>query len=147
MPDRPPIDLKNASTGDPLQQEKTPPPNMIEAIDRRTIRQTIITQLLSEIANEIIQSGTSLNGTLREAYNQHKLPRLRALITDTETQFNNIRDKLYVGRDFGSINLVVFRNAMAIGENDVDPEEVAKRVVIRVGLSGGYRDRKFAGCK
>lgn len=144
----PPLDLKNASTGDPKQREVDYPHTYGEALDRRTIRQAIITQLLNEVAAEILQSDTSLGGPLREAYERDKLPMLRALIVEPEREFNRVRDKLYVGRSFGSINLVVFRNAMGIGdEKDIDPEEVAKRVVIRAGLSGGYRDRKFAGCK
>lgn len=156
MPDeRPPLDLKNASTGDPIQQEVGPPQGYIEANDRRTIRQAIITQLLIEVATEIIESGLSLDGSLRQAYDQYKdqppdkdkFRQLRALITDPEPEFNRARDKLNVARSFGSINLVVFRNAMAIGAPPVDVEEVAKRVVIRSGLSGGYRKRKFAGCK
>ena len=142
-------DLNNASKGDPNQREDDPPRTGIEAIDRRTIRQAIITQLLMEVADEIVASNTSLGGSLREAYNLGKLRSLHDLIADPEREFNRVRDKLHVSRRFGSINLVVFRNAMAIGatEKSTDPEEVAKRVIIRAGVSGGYRDRNFAGCK
>ena len=142
------LDLTNASTGDPTETESTPPREGIEANDRRTTRQAIMTQLMREVADEIIASKTSLlDGTLAARYRQGELPRLEALITNPETEFNRIREKLYVSRDFGSINLVVFRNAMALGAEDVDVEEVAKRVVIRSGMSGNYRARGFAGCK
>jgi hypothetical protein len=147
--------LKDARTGDPKEQEIGPPKNYVEATDRRAIRQAIMTQLLTEVAKEIIDSGMKVDGSLRKAYNQdkNKLPqqdrfrRLRALITDPEPEFNRVRDQLNVARSFGSINLVVFRNAMAISDNNVDPEEVARRVVIRSGRSGSYRKRGFAGCK
>jgi hypothetical protein len=183
---------KDASNGDPLQTEESPPPKpsdpkyeatWYEALDRRTIRQAIMTQLLSEIADEIIKSGKKLTkrdktgkvtvpGDLGPSYDQDKsntlFPLLRALITDPELEFNKRRNKLFVIKSpqnavkqpFGSINLVVFRNAMAISENvaQTDPEEVAKRVVIRAGRSGNYsgppdkynphrEDRGFAGCK
>ena len=151
------LNLKDASTGDPVQTEKTPPhkltggANVIEANDRRTIRQAIMTQLMREVADEIVASGTSLkDGSLAASYRKGELPRLQALITDPEPEFNKIRDRLYVSADFGSINLVVFRNAMAILEvvrEDVEIEEVAKRVVVRAGRSGFYSELGFAGCK
>jgi hypothetical protein len=167
----PELDLTDASTGDPSkpQRERKPPPpgTWYEALDRRTIRQAIMTQLLSEIADEIIKSEAKLavrkggtivkEGTLTSLYEKGKLPLLRALIQDPERAFNTRRNKLFVVENdddpsvtqpFGSINLVVFRNAMAIGKEPVDPDEVAKRVVIRAGRSGNYaKDRNFAGCK
>ena len=149
------LNLKDARTGDPKEQEIAPPKNYILASDRRAIRQAIMTQLLTEVAKEIIDSGMKVDGGLKKAYHQdrNKPPdkdrfrRLRALITDPEPEFNRVRDQLNVARSFGSINLVVFRNAMAIGDKNVNPEEVARRVVIRVGRSGSYRKRGFAGCK
>ena len=155
MPDpRPPLDLKKAHTGDPLEQEKPYPANVIEANDRRTIRQAIMTQLMREIADEIIASKVTVNdgkgsvGTLKKSFSQSTFPRLFGLLTDPEMAFNEVRDRLKVSRDFGSINLVVFRNAMAIGDNPFeDVDEVAKRVVIRSGISGMYHDRGFVGCK
>jgi hypothetical protein len=158
MPVNPKLDLKRSETGDPYQQEKTPPPTEIEAVDRRTIRQAIITQLLIEVAQEVIASHLSLDGSLKKAYDQNggqppdkdKFRLLRALITDPEPEFNRVRNQLYVAEQFGSINLVVFRNAMAIGQKDVDVEEVARRVIIRTGQSGYHRKSGvtgFAGCK
>jgi putative ubiquitin-RnfH superfamily antitoxin RatB of RatAB toxin-antitoxin module len=149
------LNLWDARTGDPKEQEIGPPKNYVEATDRRAIRQAIMTQLLTEVAKEIIDSGMNVNGGLKKAYNQDKnkspdkdrFRRLRALIIDPESEFNRTRDQLNVSRNFGSINLVVFRNAMAIGEKNVNPEEVARRVVIRAGRSGSYRKRGFAGCK
>lgn len=147
-----PLDLTKAHTGDPIEQEKTPSPNVIEANDRRTIRQAIMTQLMREVADEIIKSNVTVSdgkgsvGTLKKSFSQSTFPRLFALVTNPEGAYNAVRDRLYVSRDFGSINLVVFRNAMAIGDNP-DVDEVAKRVVIRSGVSGNYRDRGFAGCK
>ena len=144
------LNLSDASTGDPNETERQPPATVIEANERRTVRQAIMTQLMRDVADEIAASGTSLDGTLLAAYRSGTLPRLRALITDPEAEFNKTRNKLYVSRDFGSINLVVFRNAMAIGVGTVDVEEVARRVVIRSGMSGNFRARGlkgFAGCK
>ncbi len=147
-----PLDLAKAHTGDPNEQEKTPSPNVIEANDRRTIRQAIMTQLMREVADEIISSNLTVSdgkgsvGTLKKSFSQSTFPRLFALVTNPEGAFNAVRDRLYVARDFGSINLVVFRNAMAIGA-DPDVDEIAKRVVIRSGVSGNYRARGFAGCK
>jgi len=170
---------KDASNGDPKQTERIPPPKpskpqyeatWYEALDRRTIRQAIMTQLLSEIADEIINSGAKVTkrdpeteevldkGDLGPRYNKGEFPLLHALIKDPELEFNKRRNKLFVvdnpdkavRQPFGSVNLVVFRDAMAISKNleDIDPEEVAKRVVIRAGRSGNYaKDRNFAGCK
>jgi hypothetical protein len=153
MADPVPLDLTKADTGDPVQQEKTPPPNVIEANDRRTIRQAIMTQLLREIADEIIGANVNVTcerkgivGNLKKEFSQTKFPRLFGLMANPEAAFNAVRDRLYVSRDFGSINIVVFRNAMAITDNP-DVEEVAKRVVIRSGISGNYSHRGFAGCK
>src|SRR5262245_30565186 len=155
MPDPVPVqlDLTQADTGDPKQQEKTSPPNVIEANDRRTIRQAIMTQLLREIADEIVKDDNvtvtckrkGIVGNLRKDA-QNRFPRLFALMADPEKEYNAVRDRLYVSQEFGSINIVVFRNAMAITDNP-DVEEVAKRVVIRSGISGKYSDRGFAGCK
>jgi len=82
---------------------------------------------------------------------------LRALIMNPELAFSTRRNRLFVvdkpegpsiTLPFGSINLVVFRNAMAIGEPPVDVEEIAERVVVRAGRSSGYGDTGgFAGCK
>jgi hypothetical protein len=103
---------------------------------------------LREVADEIIESETSLlDGSLLAAYENGELPRLRSLIRDPERAFNKSRDRLKVAKAFGSINLVVFRNAMGIGAGAVDVREVAKRAVIRSGVSGYHRDRGFAGCK
>jgi hypothetical protein len=149
----PPIDLAKAETGDPNEQEVAPlAADGIEANDRRTIRQAIMTQLMREVADEIIQSGVTVGNdkgsisTLKAKFSQSAFPRLFRLLVDTEGAFNEVRNRLKVSRDFGSINLVVFRNAMAIGVNP-DVDEVAKRVVIRSGVSGNYRARGFAGCK
>jgi len=131
-----------------------------------------MTQLLSEIADEIIKSKATLDvreggkivkkGTLTDLYNKDALPLLKALINDPELAFNTRRNKLLVvdnpddgtvTQPFGSINLVVFQSAMAIPKKpeDADPNEVAKRVVIRAGRSGNYNaeheNRNFAGCK
>jgi hypothetical protein len=170
---RPKLDLKDARTGDPIQREARPAATVPEAIDRRTVRQAIMTQLLTEIAEEIISSGATLTtrnedgsvkkeGTLNARYEKEKdttFRLLRDLIADPEVAFNTRRNKLFVvdkpddpsvSLPFGSINLVVFRSAMALGDGNspVDPEEVAKRVVIRAGRSSGYGDsRGFAGCK
>jgi hypothetical protein len=166
------FNLKNASTGDPDQREATPAATVTEAIDRRTVRQAILTQLLTEVADEIINSGATLTthnvdgsikrkGTLGTRYRTEKasFPLLRELIADPEAAFNARRNKLFVVNEasvqrFGSINLVVFRNAMALGDDNspVNPEEVAKRVIIRAGRSSGYgarskEDRGFTGCK
>src|SRR5215831_756714 len=139
----------NASTADPFQQEMTHA-SVDEANDRRAVRQAIMTQLLSEIADEIIGSGQKLGGDLEAYFRKGGLKRLHGLIYDTEAQFNGVRDRLNVGRDFGSINLMIFANAMALGDiknpdRYVDPEEVARRVVIRAGLSGYQRTRKDDG--
>jgi hypothetical protein len=170
---RPKLDLKDARTGDPIQREAKPASTVPEAIDRRTIRQAIMTQLLTEVAEQIISSGATLTtrnedgsvkkeGTLGTRYEKEKdttFSMLRDLIADPEAAFNTRRNKLFVVENpddrsvtlpFGSINLVVFRSAMALGDGNtpVDPEEVAKRVVIRAGRSSGYGDtRGFAGCK
>jgi len=154
MPDPPvQLDLTKADTGDPVEQEKAPPPNVIEANDRRTIRQAIMTQLLREIADEIIGANVTVTcerkgivGTLKKEFTQSKFPRLFGLLANPEAAYNAVRDRLLVSQDFGSINIVVFRNALAITENP-DVEEVAKRVVIRSGISGKFSDRGFAGCK
>ncbi len=176
------LDLNNASTGDPIQVEARSALTVPEAIDRRTIRQAIMTQLLIEIADEIINKGARLEvvredgevvkSNLMTLYNSNQLPLLRALIKDPEAAFNARRNKLFVEENpkdpsapparkpFGSINLAVFRNAMALGDgkSPLKPEqveEVAKRVMIRAGRSSGYGkrlseaydDRGFAGCK
>jgi len=169
-----PINIKDAATGDPAEREKSTASHD-ETNDRRAIRQAIMTQYLREIADEIIGSGATVtsyddkgnlkkNGTLKDLYDKdtknEKFPLLRDLITKPEEGFNSVRDRLSVGENFGSINLAVFRSAMALGQpedvDNVDVEEVAKRVVIRAGLSGGYRrklkakgiaDSGFAGCK
>ena len=151
------LNLKDSSKGDPIQKEKAAPTNVLDANDRRTIRQAIITHLMREVADEIMASGARLDGTLAAAYSKGLLPRLQSLITDPEAQFDRARDQLFVSRDFGSINLVVFRNAMAIVGENGDVEEVARRVVIRSGMSGYHRQRLdaaqsgkesgFAGCK
>src|SRR5262245_4187565 len=153
MPEPVQLDLTKADTGDPVEQEKAPPPNVIEANDRRTIRQAIMTQLLREIADEIIGANVTVTcerkgivGTLKKEFTQSKFPRLFGLLASPEAAYNAVRDRLYVAEDFGSINIVVFRNALAITDNP-DVEEVAKRVVIRSGISGKYSDRGFAGCK
>jgi len=150
--------LKEAGTGDPFQQE-IGSAGVDEANDRRAIRQAIMTQLLREVADEIIGSRQRLGGPLKASFLKGELKRLHGLIFDTEAQFNGLRDRLRVGRDFGSINLIIFANAMALGDinnpdRDVDPEEVARRVVIRAGLSGyqrtrtdGEDDQAFRGCK
>lgn len=161
------IFLHDASSGDPHQRE-TSPPSHDETNDRRAIRQAIMTQFLREIADEIIAAEATVTsydgkgnvtrkGNLKDLYDKdtknQKFPMLRALIETPEEGFNGVRDRLCVARSFGSINRVVFRNAMALGDgrSAVDVEEVAKRVVIRAGMSGGYRekypDSGFAGCK
>lgn len=166
------FNLKDGSTGDPDQREATPAATVTEAIDRRTVRQAILTQLLTEVADEIINSGATLTthnadgsikrkGTLGTRYRTERasFPLLRRLIANPEAAFNARRNKLFVVsqasvQPFGSINLVVFRNAMALGDGHsiVNPEEVAKRVIIRAGRSSGYgprstEDRGFTGCK
>jgi hypothetical protein len=176
------VDLENASDGDPEQTEERSAVDSTEAIDRRTIRQAIMTQMLSEIAQDIIDSKVKIDrrdkdgkvivkGDLKTRYPKEKnttFHLLRDLIEDPEVAFNTTRNKLFaidkagdrnVRLDFGSINLVVFRNAMALGDGDpkslvkVDVEEVAKRVLIRAGRSSYYGqrsemyDRGFAGCK
>jgi hypothetical protein len=166
------LNLKDGSTGDPDQREKMPAATVTEAIDRRTVRQAILTQLLTEVADEIINSGATLTthnpngsikkmGTLGSRYRteKHSFPLLRELIADPEAAFNARRNTLFVVpaasvQPFGSINLVVFRNAMALGDghSPINPEEVAKRVIIRAGRSSGYgarskEDRGFTGCK
>jgi len=162
----PKLDLGNASTGDPVQQEKYSAANAIEAIDRRAIRQAIMTQMLIEIAEQILASGVTITtynddgsikrrGTLKERYEKEKdstFVFLRDLIANPEVAFNTRRNKLFaldnpndptVTAPFGAINLVVFRCAMALGDgtSPVDIEEVAKRVVIRAGRSSGYGKR------
>ena len=153
MPDPVPLDLTKADTGDPVQQEASPPRDVIEANDRRTIRQAIMTQLLREIADEIIAANVTVTcerkgivGTLKKEFTQSKFPRLFGLMVNPEAAYNAVRDRLYVSNEFGSINIVVFRNALAITANP-DVEEVAKRVVIRSGISGKVSGRGFAGCK
>src|SRR5262245_19164242 len=158
---RPKLDLRDGRTGDPEQTEREPAGTVSEAIARRTVRQAILTQLLTEVADEIIQSGATVTvykedrsvlkpGDLGARYNKGEFPRLHALIENPEASFNMRRNRVFAVEnpddpsfrlDFGSINLVVFRSAMAIGEKDVDPEEVAKRVVIRAGRSSGYGER------
>src|SRR5262245_24213668 len=129
------INIKNASTGDPYVRETTSP-SYDETNDRRAIRQAIMTQYLREIADEIIGSGATVtsyddkgnlkkNGTLKDLYDKdtknEKFPLLRDLITKPEEGFNSVRDRLSVGENFGSINLAVFRSAMALGQpEDVD---------------------------
>jgi len=176
---RPKLKLTNATTGDPIQTEAKSSDTPMEAIDRRTIRQAIMTQMLTEIAEQILDSGVTITtynddgsvkkaGTLKERYEKEKdstFRLLRDLIVNPEAAFNARRNKLFVLENpddpsvtspFGSINLVVFRSAMALGDGTSapDPEEVAKRVVIRAGRSSGYGaraaknyDRGFAGCK
>jgi hypothetical protein len=145
------LNLKDATTGDPKEKERDAPTNVLDANDRRTIRQAIMTHLMREVADEVMASGLNLDGSLAAAYSKNLLPKLRSLITDPEAAFNRVRDQLFVSRDFGSINMVVFRNAMAIGveEKDVNVEEVARRAVIRSGMSGYHRKstKGFAGCK
>jgi hypothetical protein len=175
-----PVKLTDARTGEPRQRERESAGTVTEAIDRRTIRQAIMTQLLTEIADAIIKSEATVTvynedgsvkkeGNLKTRYEKEKdttFRLLRDLIVDPEAAFNARRNKLFIvekpedpsiTQPFGSINLVVFRSAMALGDGNspVDPEEVAKRVVIRAGRSsgygerssGGYGDRGFAGCK
>ena len=166
------LNLKDGSTGDPKQRETKSAATVTEAIDRRTVRQAILTQLLTEVADEIIDSGATLTthnpngtikkkGTLGTRYRTERasFPLLRRLIADPEAAFNARRNKLFIVsafsvQPFGSINLVVFRNAMALGDghSPINPEEVAKRVIIRAGRSSGYgarskEDRGFTGCK
>src|SRR5262249_33972657 len=62
---------KEGSTGDPKQRETKSAATVTEAIDRRTVRQAILTQLLTEVADEIIDSGATLtthnpNGTIKK---------------------------------------------------------------------------------
>src|SRR5262249_60905024 len=110
MPDpRPPLDLAKGDTGDPEQQEASYPPNQIEANDRRTIRQAIMTQLLREVADEIIGSGVTVTcarkgvkGNLVNEFSPMKFPKFYALLTNTEKAFNDVRDRLYVSQSLGS---------------------------------------------
>jgi hypothetical protein len=165
------VSLDDARWGEPHQKEAAPAGTPTEAIDRRTIRQAIMTQMLTEIAEEILKSdadidrldenGKLVKGNLRERYEKYEqgkdpFPLLRAFIMDPETAFNTRRNKLFVVKDhtnrnitqpFGSINLTVFRSAMALGdgESPVNVEEVAKRVVIRAGRSSYYGPRAGAG--
>jgi len=171
----PKLDLQDASTGDPIQREAKPAGTVTEAIDRRTVRQAIMTQVLNEVADEILNSNAkvtrrddkgniTVQGDLRDRYNKGEFPKLHALIENPELAFNTRRNLVFVvdkpedpsiALPFGSINLVVFRNAMALGDGNspVDPEEVAKRVVIRAGRASGYGersknyDRGCTGCK
>lgn len=163
---------ERAQAGDPIQRETSPPSSTEDAINRRNIRQAIITKVLVDAAAEIIKSGATLSayradgtlkqrGTLRSLYAKEpqRFVKFMQLIADPERAFNDARDHLYpwwrtqpgatpTARDFGSINLVVFRNAMRIpATGDPDLEEIAQRVVIRAGVSGGYRGSGFLGCK
>ena len=168
-----PVKLTDARTGEPRQRERESAGTVTEAIDRRTIRQAIMTQLLTEIAEEILKSGVKIDvfdengklvkpGNFKDYYerkDKDDFPLLRALIEDPETAFNTRRNKLSVveypddrniEQPFGSINLTVFRSAMALGDGKSplkteEVQEVAKRVVIRAGRSSGYGPRAGAG--
>ena len=107
---RPKFDITDARTGDPVQTEARPAGTVTEAIDRRTIRQAIMTQMLTEIADQILNSGATLTtrnddgsvkkvGDLATRYEKEKdttFWMLRDFIKDPEAAFNTRRNKLFV---------------------------------------------------
>jgi hypothetical protein len=104
------VRLTDARTGHPNQREAKPAGTVTEAINRRTIRQAILTQLLTEVADEIIKSEATVTvynddgsvkkeGNLKSRYEKEKgttFRMLRDLIADPEVAFNTRRNKLSI---------------------------------------------------
>ena len=119
-------------------------------VNRRALRQAVLSELLSAIADEAFQVQDLINWTdtgagtyFNDYYAAHdgQFPLLAALLADPLAEFARVRDSLGVDNSIGSLDDHVFRDAMGIPRADsevaVNPRETMKRILVRLALWNG----------